>query len=98
MEILNITYKAPPKTIKFKGKFQEADPINRNPPNRFLQEAIECEKRWAETGLLDAIKEPFVRQMVAAALENQMHSKPGRANKAQSCRTVKLVDKNEKSV
>lgn len=105
MEILYFTYKNP-RPLKFKGKFQEADTFNRNPPpgrgnyppNQFLTEAIEAEKRWAALGLLDNIKDTFTRQMISLALDNQAKSKPGRSNKAVSHRNVKWTNKNEKSV
>lgn len=82
MEILNITYKNP-RPLKFKGKFQEADKFNRNPP----PDRVSTEK-WAKSGLLDGIYDPWVRQLVSIMLDQQEKT-IGRANKAQSCRTIK---------
>jgi hypothetical protein len=92
MEILNITYKNP-RPFKFKGKFQEAETFTKNRPYHYPKEAEESEKRWAAKGLLDNIKDPFVRQVISMALDNQEKYKPGRSNKAQSCRTIKWKHK-----
>jgi hypothetical protein len=87
MEILNITYKNP-RPFKFKGKFQEAETFNKH--NYYpYREAEEAEKRWAASGLLDNIKDSFTRQIISMALDAQVKSKPGRANKAISHRNLK---------
>lgn len=92
MEILNITYKNP-RPLKFKGKFQEAEVFGKNPPYYPYEEAKTAEENWSKSGLLDNIKDPFVRQVISMALDEQEKRQPGRANKAQSCRTIKWTHK-----
>lgn len=76
MEIIEVNFER--NAAKFKGKFQEASPVNKNPPygyppcdSRYLEEAQLLEKKWAKHGLLGGIQDKFSRQVTAVMLENQ---------------------------